>query len=96
VILKTPHLTASLVALGIAAVILCAGVIKVARINGHQPVLQLFQQYDAPGDLLFATERETILLAIVVKFCQRISGAGFRTDKYLRSVAKTESSFHED
>jgi hypothetical protein len=51
-------------------------------------------------DLLFATEKETILLAIVVKFCQRISGAGFRTDKYLRSLAtarsKTESSLHED
>jgi hypothetical protein len=38
-------------------------------------------------DLLFAIEKETILLAIVVKSCQRISGAGFRTDKYLRPLA---------
>jgi hypothetical protein len=39
-----------------------------------------------PEDLLFATEKETILLAIIVQVCQRISGAGFRTDKYLRSL----------
>jgi hypothetical protein len=38
-------------------------------------------------DLSFGTERETILLAIVVKFCQRISSGGLRTDKYLCSLA---------
>jgi hypothetical protein len=37
--------------------------------------------------LLFATEKEAILLAIVVKFCQRNSGAGFKMDKYLRPLA---------
>jgi hypothetical protein len=52
--------------------------------------------YRSLGDVLFATQRETILLAIVVKFCQMISGADFRTDKYLRSLAKREPSLHED
>jgi hypothetical protein len=48
-----------------------------AGLQARRPVLE---------ELLFATKKETILLAIEVKFCQMFSGAGLRTDTYLRTL----------
>jgi DNA-binding LytR/AlgR family response regulator len=69
--------------------------LPIVFVTGHGDILMSVQA------MLFATEKETILLAIILKVCQRISGAGFRTNKYLHPLAtapaaKTEPYLHED